>query len=123
MIIVKKVEFIVFISLSLVTVSCISPVSSSWSCKNNVVGSCKTIGEIDNNLVANKDNRGEINLNNKLKQENYDSGINGSNISFNSFRSKENVARVMFSPYIDEAGNRHDKSIVYYLEQKAEWKK
>lgn len=121
--IIQKAKFIVFTQLLLVTTSCINPVSSNWSCRNSFSGSCKTILEIDNSIADNK-NYGNTNLDNMFKRKNNDNSVSpfDSANPFNSFRSRESVARVMFSPYIDEAGNRHDKSIVYYLEQKSEWK-
>jgi type IV conjugative transfer system lipoprotein TraV len=122
-------------------VSC-SPVSSNWSCKSSLSGTCRTIGEIDNGYDSAKENH-KTNLKDKMdvdssiinngngnndNNNNNDGSANGNNddsdniSSFDFYRSKEKVARVMFAPYIDEAGNRHDKSVVYYLEQKAEWR-
>jgi hypothetical protein len=106
----------------LVLLNACSPTSSSWSCKATLNGMCKSIGEIDSGyndkLKSNSINLKDEKNSKKNKEDNL------KNItSFDDYRSEEKVSRVMFSPYIDEAGNRHDKSIVYYLEQKAEWKK
>lgn len=110
---------LISICLCLIASAC-SPVSSYWSCKGHVKGSCKTINEIDNNSSENNN----INLKNSFKNKNETESLQNNNISsFDDFRSKESVARVVFSPYVDAAGNRHDVSIVYYLEQKSEWRK
>jgi hypothetical protein len=94
-----------------------SPVSSSWGCKGNLTGSCRTISEIDDNSLSFDD---EKNLRD-FKEQKTQGNTNDSH-SFDIYRSKEKVARVLFAPYIDKAGNRHDKSIVYYLERKSNWK-
>lgn len=118
-----KNKFILFTSLLLITASC-SPVSSSWSCKNGLKGSCKTIKEIDTGYIDNNKNDSKsVNLKEKINQKSNNNISSTEDSSFNDFRSKESVARVKFSPYVDEAGNRHDSSVVYYLEQKAEWRK
>lgn len=88
-----------------------SPVSSTWSCKGKTKGGCKTIYEIEQNY----DDKVHTRLN--LKQEDKKDFS-----SFEDFRSRESVSRVVFGPYIDSAGNRHDMSTVYYLDQKAEWR-
>lgn len=103
----------------LITVGC-SPVSSSWSCKGNVKGGCKTINEIENDYSQKE----TVDIRNSFKNKTNTENVKNKDIaSFNDFRSKESVARVVFAPYVDTAGNRHDVSTVYYLEQKAEWKK
>lgn len=109
----------IIILFCLLITSC-SPVSSNWSCKNDLSGSCKNIRDIDSGATS-------ISNNSKNAQNNYFNNKNNyyryNNTAFNEFRSEESVARVVFAPFIDEAGNRHDTSIVYYLEQKSDWKK
>ena len=103
----------------LIIIGC-SPVSSTWSCKGNVKGSCKTINEIENDYSQKE----TVDIENSFKDKINNENIKNKDISsFNDFRSKESVARVVFAPYVDTAGNRHDVSTVYYLEQKAEWRK
>ena len=106
---------ILCLTLLVATVGC-SPVSSSWTCKTNLKGTCNSIWEIDNGQKG--ENRNSINLKNDFEQKVYKTNIT----NFSEFRSKESVARVVFLPYVDEAGNRHDISVVYYLEQKSEWR-
>ena len=97
-----------------------SPVSSTWSCKSSINGVCKNIREIDNGYVDSKDI--ENNSNNFVKRFNKEYNKNHNNNFLTDFRSKEKVSRVKFSPYIDRAGNRHERSIVYFIEQKADWR-
>lgn len=115
----KSKNYLILLAVSLV-VSC-APISSNWSCKSSLAGTCRNIGEIDNNYAKNDyDDNNIMVKNNKTKSK---VAMTEENItSFNDYRSKEKVSRVMFSPYIDEAGNRHDKSVVYFLEEKAEWR-
>lgn len=118
----SKLKLPLIIVCTILTVGC-SNVSSSWSCKNSMNGTCGTIKEIEDGNITNKDNKNNKNKffikNNKniMKEEEKELS------NFDDYRSKESVARVIFSPYIDEAGNRHDYSTVYFLEQKSEWKK
>lgn len=106
---------IILIILTLLITNC-SPVSSSWSCKGNTKGSCRTIKEIDNNSI------------NSSKSKKYDFDFKNSEKvvkknDLNDYRSKEEVSQVLFMPYIDKAGNRHEKHVIQYLEQKAEWRR
>ena len=111
------IKRILCLILLVVSVGC-SPVSSSWTCKTNLKGTCNSIWEIDNDDQKDETKK-NINLKKNFKQKVYKTN---NTTNFNDFRSKERVARVVFSPYVDEAGNRHDISVVYYLEQKSDWR-
>ena len=114
---------ILFLTFILSNITACSPVSSNWSCKSGFVSSCKTIKEIDSGGNVEEVSADEFKFDSKVVSNDNSNQPDTNDISFNSFRSKESVARVKFSPYVDEAGNRHDYSVVYYLENKAEWRK
>lgn len=61
------VKLLTITLISLTLVGCISPVSSSWSCKSNLKSSCRTIIEIDNN--KNKNNYKKHKTNNTSKND------------------------------------------------------
>ena len=106
---------IILIILTLLITNC-SPVSSSWSCKGNTKGSCRTIKEIDNNSInSSQSKKYDFDFKNaeKVVKKN----------DLNDYRSKEEVSQVLFMPYIDKAGNRHGKHVIQYIEQKAEWRR
>lgn len=107
---------VVLILSILLTVACNSTVKNNWDCPMQKGGICKTIQEIDygyNNskLSIDKNNLSKFKT---LTQQRPN--------SFEELRSKEMVSRVVFAPYIDKAGNKHDISQVYYVEFGAEWK-
>lgn len=110
----------IYLTILILLITNCSPTTSSWSCKGSIKGSCKTIHEIDNGYEKGKVNKIEKELKENIKSRRQESQEMS---SFDDFRSRESVARVVFTPYVDTAGNRHDVSTVYYLEQKAEWKK
>lgn len=118
------VKLLTTILISLALVSCISPVSSSWSCKSSLKGGCRTIAEIDNN--ENKNNYRKHKKNNtskndfKTSQSTIQSNLNKS--TYEEIRTAESISKAVFAPYIDKAGNRHDFSTVYYVERKSDWR-
>lgn len=119
------VKLLTIILVSLALVSCISPVSSSWSCKNSLNGDCRTIAEIDNNKNKNNYRKHKTNNTSKNDFKTSQSAIQSNLIkksTYEDIRTAESVSKAVFAPYIDKAGNRHDFSTVYYVERKSDWR-
>lgn len=102
---------------------CQSNIKKNWDCPLADGGSCKNIQDIDYGIQDNK-NGFDLKQASKIKpaQNKQSKSAQTSNV-FQDLRSRESIARVRFAPYIDAAGNRHEKKFVYYIETSSDWTK
>lgn len=114
-----KIKSIIYCFLSLLISACASNVRSDWDCKLPGGGTCKEMSEIDNGYISNISDIENKSFLKKVEKENKNVSINYN--SFEDLRTKEKVSRVMFAPYIDKYGYRHETSVVNYVEQKSDW--
>jgi hypothetical protein len=95
--------------LLVVMVACRSHVKNDWDCTMSAEGTaCATIAVLDSQKAA-----GDVTVAERL--------LSPSSAVFNELRLPEVIGRVVFLPFVDKYGNRHEKSIVYYLEQPSNW--
>jgi type IV conjugative transfer system lipoprotein TraV len=140
----KKCILLYLLLILIFLSSCSSTTSSSWDCpRQNGVG-CININGADNshNLGLNSNYSNNKNNNNYTKCDkackkrkkqllkNLKLKEHKQSLSKNlllkdketfSLRSSEKVSRVLFSSFIDEQGNNHDESIVYYVDEQPSW--
>jgi hypothetical protein len=97
-------------------------IESEWTCKAQNGGTCLSMEENDYNYVKNKNKDEQEKLNKKIEKINLEKQKNIKDVdSFNTLRSKEELGRVVFVPYVDKAKNRHEISTVYYVKYQSDW--
>ena len=142
------VSHIVIITLALgfILSSC-STTTSSWDCPMQDGAGCRTIYEADHNVDSNckgkKCKKAQKELSSKYidkkafinhikETEKSEKGKNTQSYSetqyntstgLKSLRTKEKVSRVVFAPFIDSNGNRHEESVVYIVDEQPNWRR
>jgi len=129
----NKIFFL--LCLSSISACASSTTSSSWDCPRQKGVGCVNINGADNSSL-NSDNHNsnkcgksckkhkKILIKNLKKKENLTLNQTSNNMTSSldiNLRSSEKVSRVMFSDFIDSNGNKHEPSIVYYVDEQTSW--
>ena len=136
---------IILLSLLFILSSC-STTKGSWDCPMQDGAGCRTIYEADHDVDS--DCKGKK-CNKKLKKQSekyinkkafikhiketekskkgknvsiYSENQNNKPTALKSLRTNEKVSRVVFAPFIDSNGNRHEQSTVYIVDEQPNWR-
>ncbi|MFC1659308.1 type IV conjugative transfer system lipoprotein TraV [Pseudomonadota bacterium] len=136
---------VIAVFLLFILSSC-STTKSTWDCPMEDGAGCRTIYEADHDTDINcktkkcKKNQKKQSkkyiyrktfvkhikeTENTKKEKNtatYSNNQKSNSMDLKSLRTNEKVTRVVFAPFIDEYGNRHEQSTVYIVDEQPNWR-